>query len=306
MWRAVTRRSIFHTGSADAWQLGRVNSATTNDIGQSTDDCHVYHNTIYECESVIQRSSDGTGGTSNDGHFADWRFKNNVCAYLGDGHANGNGQHITAIRNNSSKRVGDPDDWRGALFDNNIFHTAASGDTFEVDLTGDGGGNAISLATVESTWPAVFTNNSNTVPTFINAPVGETLRPSSTSDIFSTIDSIRDNFAIRDTSPIGKGDAAALTQANGAGSSSTTLVVDDALYFVAMTDPNNYDLGYFPEARDDYIKIGTNDPVQITAIDYDTNTITLKTAQTWSNNDDIFLVEVDGVTVVNDIGGGTQ
>jgi hypothetical protein len=76
-----------------------------------------------------------------------------------------------------------------------------------------------------------------------------------------------------------------LTQANGAGSSSTTLVVDDALYFQDGTWGNT-----LSPVRADWIAIGTVDNVvAISSIDYTTNTITLASAMTWADNANIWL-----------------
>ncbi|MDL1985833.1 MAG: hypothetical protein LWX54_16910 [Deltaproteobacteria bacterium] len=76
-----------------------------------------------------------------------------------------------------------------------------------------------------------------------------------------------------------------LTQAYGAGSNSTTLVVDDALYF------QDGSWGSSNSAIDgDYISIGTvTNTVQISSINYSTETITLASAMTWSDNANIWL-----------------
>lgn len=71
-----------------------------------------------------------------------------------------------------------------------------------------------------------------------------------------------------------------LTQANGSGSGSTTLIVDDA--------------GYFQDGwgivNADHIAIGTvGNTAQISSINYDTNTITLASAMTWSDNAPVWL-----------------
>jgi hypothetical protein len=76
-----------------------------------------------------------------------------------------------------------------------------------------------------------------------------------------------------------------LTQANGSGSDSTTLIVDDALYFQDGTWGSS-----LSSIEADYIAIGTvGNVVQISSINYGTNTITLSSAMTWSDDASIWL-----------------
>lgn len=89
-----------------------------------------------------------------------------------------------------------------------------------------------------------------------------------------------------------------LTQANGSGSSSTTLIVDDALYF------QDGSWGSSLASLDaDYIAIGTvSNTVQISSINYTTNTITLASAMAWSDNASIWLYkDSSGRTVLKGI-----
>ena len=88
------------------------------------------------------------------------------------------------------------------------------------------------------------------------------------------------NFVLKSDSPA-KGAGISLTLANGAGDTTTTLVVDDAQPFVGQ------DWGVLEasgSAYGDTIIIGTNDPVKITAINYAENTITIASAQSWADN----------------------
>jgi hypothetical protein len=86
-----------------------------------------------------------------------------------------------------------------------------------------------------------------------------------------------------------------LTEANGAGTNSTTLIVDDALYFQD---------GSWGSAlaghQGDWIAIGTtNNIVQISSNDYATNTITLASEKTWSDKAKIWLyMRSDGTRVL--------
>jgi hypothetical protein len=89
-------------------------------------------------------------------------------------------------------------------------------------------------------------------------------------------------FTIQAGSPA-KNAGKAITLANGAGDTTTTLVVDDAEYF---TDG-------FGLTGGDIIKIGANDPVTISAINYDTKTITISAAQSWADNAEIYWRDQD-------------
>ena len=89
-----------------------------------------------------------------------------------------------------------------------------------------------------------------------------------------------------------------MTQANGSGSNSITLIVDDALYFQDGSWGSDLTRGVTMFA--DWIAIGTvNNKVQISSIDYSTNTITLASAVSWSDNDPIWLYKKsDGTRVL--------
>ncbi|MBE3143407.1 MAG: right-handed parallel beta-helix repeat-containing protein, partial [Planctomycetes bacterium] len=79
-----------------------------------------------------------------------------------------------------------------------------------------------------------------------------------------------------------------LTQANGTGSNSTTLIVDDALFFQDGTWGSSLTHGVtlFP----DWIAIGSvTNIVKISSIDYMTNTITLASPMIWNDNAKIWL-----------------
>jgi hypothetical protein len=90
-----------------------------------------------------------------------------------------------------------------------------------------------------------------------------------------------------------------LTKALLKGSHSTTLVVEDAGYFQDGTAGSDLARGvtFFP----DWIAIGEVDNVvQISAIDYDTNTITLASPMRWKARDPVWLYKKsDGTVVLN-------
>jgi hypothetical protein len=92
-----------------------------------------------------------------------------------------------------------------------------------------------------------------------------------------------------------------LTLATSAQTNSTTLVVADARYF----QDGNFGLGSvaWPSSvsiQPDWIAIGTvSNVVQISSINYSTNTITLASPKTWANNAPIWLYKKsDGVQVL--------
>ena len=91
---------------------------------------------------------------------------------------------------------------------------------------------------------------------------------------------------------------AALTTAAGSGTNSTTLVVDDAGYFQDGTWGSDLARGVtlFP----DWIAVGTvSNVVQISSINYATNTITLASAKSWANGAPVWLYKKsDGAIVL--------
>ncbi len=121
----------------------------------------------------------------------------------------------------------------------------------------------------------IFTDNwvtANGDPLFVNTDVSD---PTST-----TLPDLRVNS--------GSGvidDGVNLTQANGSGTSSTTLIVDDALYFQDGSRGSS-----LSNIQADWIAIGTvSNTVQISSINYSTNTITLTSPMTWSDNASIWV-----------------
>ena len=90
-----------------------------------------------------------------------------------------------------------------------------------------------------------------------------------------------------------------LTQANGAATSSTRLVVDDARYFQDGTWGSSLTrtAGLM---HADWIAVGNPENiVQISAVNYSTNTITLATAKTWADNAPVWLYKKsDGIRVL--------
>lgn len=87
-----------------------------------------------------------------------------------------------------------------------------------------------------------------------------------------------------------------LTQANDSGSNSTTLIVNDAGYFQDGTWGSDLARATL---HADWIAIGrVNNVVEISAIDYDANEITLATPMTWSDDAPIWLYKRSDETIV--------
>ncbi len=88
-----------------------------------------------------------------------------------------------------------------------------------------------------------------------------------------------------------------MTTATALGTNSTTLVVADAYYFQdGWGFPNGTGIG---QVSPDWIRIGATTKVQISSINYATNTITLASAASWNSGDPIYLYKKsDGAVVL--------
>jgi hypothetical protein len=101
------------------------------------------------------------------------------------------------------------------------------------------------------------------------------------------------NLSVTAASPV-IDDAVALTLANGAGSNTTTLVVDDALMFQDGAWGSS-----LSDVQADTIAVGAvGNVAQIASIDYATNSITLAAPLTWSDDASVWLVEDSSGSVV--------
>ena len=92
------------------------------------------------------------------------------------------------------------------------------------------------------------------------------------------------DLSLQSTSPAING-ATFLTQSNGSGTTSKTIIVDDASYFQDGTWGSS-----LATLNADFIAIGTVSNIsEIDSIDYDNNTITLADDMTWSDDASIWL-----------------
>lgn len=259
----------------------------------ATNQWRIYNNTEDNNDMTLE-STDNRLGSVADDDYREFVYKNNISANLGDGDSDA-GEHIRVMRNNSSPAVGDPDDWRLSIIENNILHVTSGG--FKTRLAGTGGSNnETTVALAEAEWPNVLSNNITTAPTYL-------AQGDRDSDVYQTA---IDAFA----PAVGSaqlGTAAAHTQADGSGSSESIITVDDPFYFVVLEDSNYFDMQYFVDKgyvpSGDCIKIGTNSPVRLTSVNYTTRRMAFDTDLTWADNDDVFLVDAeDCTTVIDNIG----
>jgi hypothetical protein len=105
-------------------------------------------------------------------------------------------------------------------------------------------------------------------------------------DVTNPANRILPDLSLQVDSPAKDG-ATYLTRANGSGANLTTLVVDDATYFQDGTWGSDLARStLFP----DWIAIGTvNNAVQISSINYSTDTITLASPMNWANRASVWL-----------------
>jgi len=152
---------------------------------------------------------------------------------------------------------------------NNIFYGGHDGDVNEAKIEGN-----------------IYTNNWVTGdgdPKFVS------------KNISGPMSATLPNLSLKSDSPCLNG-GTYLTQANGSGNASTTLVVDDALFFQDGTWGSS-----LATLDADWIAIGTiNNVVQISSINYAINTITLASPMTWADDAPIWLYkDSDGDIVLN-------
>jgi len=219
-------------------------------------------------------------GYSNAGHGGSYnRLYNNTLFHNGYGNPWYESNHQP--QNNTSPEAllnirFYQSDTTGNIIKNNLLYQSRR---YELSSFEIGGGEHDSSAPAGS----AITNNwltSNGDPKFSNPDLSD-----------PTSSTLPDLTLQASSGAIGQGTY--LTQASGAGSNSTALVVNDALYFQDGTWGSylaRASTGLGGTFQPDWIAIGTVDNVvQIQAINYTTNTITLALPMTWTGNAPIWL-----------------
>jgi hypothetical protein len=95
-----------------------------------------------------------------------------------------------------------------------------------------------------------------------------------------------DNYRLTASSPL-KATGTAVTTASGAGAGTVTLIVADAK---RLFDGWSVADATWRAGNADFIKIGSGAYVQISSINYATNTVTLSATRTWSNGDSVLVI----------------
>lgn len=216
--------------------------------------------------------------TQNTGNSDSAHVYNNTIYYNGRGDAS----LLDAMRSGIFVDCNTADHPANIQIKNNIIYG-----NYTDDINYYGAGGACS---------AQFTvaNSLTTDPKFIN--------PSLTDKTSSTLP----NLKVQSGSGAIK-TGTSLTLANGAGNASTSLTVDDALYFQAGSAAATTPMGAsISSVAGDYILIN-NQIRQITDINYTTNVLTLNAAASWADDAPVYLYKKsDGVQVsyggVMDIG----
>jgi hypothetical protein len=168
--------------------------------------------------------------------------------------------------------------WQGAGYRyTNWASPIPTGNVFKNNiLYGNGGGDILN------------SGNSATINTHMNNWLNANGNPVFVDETHSALTSATaPNLLLQGASGVING-GTYLTQTSGSGSNSTTLIVGDALYFQDATWGSSLTHGVtlFP----DWIAVGNvSNIVQISSINYNTNTITLATPISWNNNDPVWL-----------------
>jgi hypothetical protein len=130
----------------------------------------------------------------------------------------------------------------------------------------------ISIADAMASYPANFSNIT------VTTDCGLDDAPSAATNVDA--EDIATYYTLNPADTTSKAQGVSLTLANGAGSSSTTLVVDDSRWF---DDPQDGAPPFGQQSEGFYVHLnGANR--QYTAINYTTHTLTLASAATWADN----------------------
>lgn len=185
---------------------------------------------------------------------------------------------------------------------NNLVYSNSGGDICYVSQTTNHPCNPSTIDTVDNNWctasgsgPCSTANYGD--PNFVNADLSDPLSQNLLSAVHGYIATPIPNLSLRSSSgAIDK--ATYLTLAGGAGADNATLHVDDALYFQDGTLGSDLTRTAGTMLAD-WIAIGTvTNTVQISSIDYATNTITLAEAKSWADDAPIWLYKKSDGSIV--------
>jgi len=253
--RIVMRGNYFWDNQGAVWNgPGYGDAGTDPNTAEVMARGYGYHNTSYISNGVWTNID--AAGVANANH-AGFRFVNNVFTGVANGINRNTGALDVNVVNwdaNAVTFTGYANRWKDTVWRDNIFTGTAS--LMNFNLTGD----TSAVITDGSTWSANVTGNDATAVTFRNVAA-------------------RNKAGFEITSGAGYQDAAPLTTTVGTGSG-TTLTVLDAGYF--------YDGWGITGETGDWVKVGNNAPVRVTAVNWTTNTLTLASAISWANGDSVF------------------
>jgi hypothetical protein len=250
----------------------RAGSSVTN--GTSIDN-RIYNNTIYY--SGYNLDSWGVVNEDDKDLYNSYR-----CAFMfyGDGGGCDGSNGGNVIKNNLAHNIwSETNIWKGTSY-YPAFYTA----------------NSASCNTITNNWGNSGKPQSNPFtpypdPKFVDPDISNPMALSLVNGKWAG----KPDLSLQADSPV-IDKATYLTQANGAGSNLTVLTVDDAKYFQDGTWGSDLARS---TVQADSIAIGTvSNTVQISSINYNTNTIILTSPKTWPNDAPVWLYKKSNGDVV--------
>lgn len=156
--------------------------------------------------------------------------------------------------------------WLGNDFSYNVFGDPTAASSIRIDESGSTAGQTGTLTVIEAA-SSDWHDNLSSDP--------------------QMVDPDRQDFSLKPGSPCI--DAAThLTMTNGSGSGSASMIVDDAHYFFTKGSPWNIKSNLI---QSDTIYVEDMGMVEIVAIDYATNTLTLSSPQTWGDGKKVYYLK---------------
>ena len=253
-------------------------------------DVHVLHNTFYDIGSIWDQSDislSNKGITPLDTGYQNIRIGNNIFAQVGNENRSGDtNAHIRGRYTNVARADSDSGGFSNALRNMEVFGNLidmVTGD-FYLDMRDGIATINETIATAETNQPTEIHDNTVAAPTFVN--VGDRLS--------SDIAAVKAGLALSAGS---NGEAAAEAIATVTATvTSTVISVSNAYAFVALRDANNFDLDYFSDDLPrHYVRIDTNAIVEVVAVDYANNQITIASSQSVTSGDNIFWADASNV-----------